>query len=269
MKNISWFYPENTKEAVELLQSQDVLLHGGGTHLSGKKLSGYHKLVALHKLPLSYIIQEKGFIRIGSMTDYHTIAEKLKQLSPGHILSKSLSRAATTPIRNRITIGGSLYLAPNWSDLTGPLLALDAEVELEGPTAGVYSVEDYLVNRELKEKTLITEIIIPDMSRESWYYRETRTENDQPAFTISILVQKEKALINDVAIAITGHTGRFMRAGTIEDRLRNRPLGQIDLEGIANSLDIKFAAPHHGSSGYLQHTLAVQLERGLTELLKL
>lgn len=268
MKNITWFYPENSKDAVERIKTQEALPHGGGTHLTGKRLHGNFKLLDLGKLDLCFVKKEDDRVRIGSMTDYHTVASEMNKLRPGHILFKSLGHAATTPLRNQITIGGSLYLAPNWSDLTGPLLALNAEVKLEGKASGIYPVKEYLENKALRKQSLITEISIPEIPWESWYYREARVKNDQPAFTISILIQKEKEWVKDLAIVITGHTGRFMRANSIEEYLRNKPLDQLKLEGIGNELEVKFATPHHGSSEYLQHTLAVQLERGLTELLK-
>ena len=57
------------------------------------------------------------------------------------MLAASLSQAASTPLRNRITLGGSLKDFPLWSNLYAPLIAIDAKVEIKGNKSGIYSVE--------------------------------------------------------------------------------------------------------------------------------
>lgn len=268
MKNIKWEYPEQIEEVLDLIKDDKVILHGGGTHLTGKKLKDGNRIVFLDKLPLNDVKRKEGSIKIGSLTDYNSIAERLEEIDPGHILAKSLGQVATIPIRNRITIGGSLCLAPNWSDLIGPLIALEAKVKLEGATSGVFQVKDYLTQKELKSKTLITEVIIPDVSWASWYYREGVTKNDHPGFTITILAKREKNTIEDIAIVLTGHTDRFMRLSKIEDQLKGNNTDQLDLRNIAKGLDIKFVSAKGMSSDYVKHLAETQIERGLIELLK-
>lgn len=268
MTEITWLHPENIEEISSLLKEDDVTLHGGGTHLSGKRLKGTYKFISLDKLPLRYIKQENGFIRIGSLMDYNTIARELQKLEPGHILSKSLSRAATNPLRNRITVGGSLRLAPNWSDLTGPLLALDARVSITGEVTEEVPVRKYLESKSLKKGTLITEISIPDMQWESLYYREGITKNDHPAFTLTILARRDGKILNDIAIGITGHTKRFMRVTALEAHLKGREFSQLDLGDICRGLELNFTPAKGMSSEYINHLMETQLERGLYNLLK-
>ena len=268
MENYTWYYPKHIDEALELIKAEQAIPHGGGTNLTGKKLKHEKGFLSLDRLPLHYVKKEENKIKIGATTDYASIAQKLSEMSPGHILSKSLSRAATTPLRNRITIGGGLRLAPNWSDLIGPLTALEAEVKIEGATEGVYPVGDYLNKRELKSKTLITEIILPDEEWDSWYYREGVTQNDHPVFTITILAKHDGSSLEDIRIVITGHTKRFKRITAVEEALKGQSISQSELDGIAKGLDLKFASAKGMSSEYIKHLAQTQLERGLTELLK-
>ena len=268
MKNINWHYPDSIEKALDLMRNNQAVPHGGGTHLTGKRLKNENGFVSLEKLALNYVRKEDNTIKIGSLTDYNTVTERLTELAPGHILTKSIGKAATSPLRNRITIGGSLRLAPNWSDLTGPLVALDAQVRLEGEPSETFPVTDYLGKKELKSNTLITEVILPDTQWESWYYREGITENDHPAFTITILAKLGGSSLEDLRIVITGHTKRFTRATAIEGQLKGKELNQSELDGIAKGLDLKFASAKGMSSEYIRHLAETQLERGLTELLK-
>jgi len=268
MENYNWFYPENITDALELIKTGQAIPHGGGTNLTGKKLKNEQGFLSLDRLSLHYVKKEEGKIKIGAATDYASIAQKVSELSPGHILSKSLSRAATTPLRNRITIGGGLRLAPNWSDLTGPLVALGAQVKLEGDTSGTFPVTDYLTKKELKSNTLTTEVILPAGSWESRYYREGITENVHPAFTITILAKHDGSSLEDIRIVVTGHTKRFKRITKIEEALKNKDISQIELDGMSTGLELKFASAKGMSSDYIKHLAETQLERGLTELLK-
>lgn len=268
MKNFTWHFPEKMDEAVALVTSGRVKLHAGGTHLAGKSFKPGDEVVALDKLPLKYVKKEGQAIKIGSMTDYATVVQKLEALAPGHLLARALGRSATLPLRNRITIGGSLNLAPNWSDLTGPLLALDAQVALEGDIRGTFPVADYLSDNVLRKNSLIVEIILPVKSCNSWYYRETTIESDYPAFTLSVCANLDGSVVKDIAIAITGHTKRFMRAYSIEQQLKNQDVASLNIrEGIGNP-DLRFASSGKFSSDYLKHCAITQLERGLKQLLK-
>jgi|AntRauTorckE6833_2_1112554.scaffolds.fasta_scaffold00390_1 CO/xanthine dehydrogenase FAD-binding subunit len=268
MGNICWHYPEQIKKALGLIENHRAVPHGGGTHLTGKRLMNESSFVSLDRLSLHYVTTDQGSISIGAATDYNSIAQQLKTTIPGHILIKSLGQAATTPLRNRITIGGSLALAPNWSDLTGPLVALEALVKLQGTSSGTYPVMEYLTSKTLQSKTLITEIELPKSHWESWYYREGITKNDHPVFTLTILAKRTAHSVEDVRIAITGHTHRFMRATEIENQLKGKALNQIQTAGIASKLALKFAPAKGMSSGYIRHLAETYLERGLTELLK-
>ena len=268
MKNINWHYPDRIDKALDLMRKDQAVPHGGGTHLTGKRLKNESGFVSLDKLDLKYVRKEGNTIKIGSLTDYNTVAEHLKKMDPGHILTKSVGKAATSPLRNRITIGGSLRLAPNWSDLTGPLVALGAQVKLEGDTSGTFPVTDYLTKKELKSNTLTTEVILPAGSWESRYYREGITENDHPAFTITILAKHDGSSLEDIRIVVTGHTKRFKRITKIEEALKNKDISQIELDGMSTGLELKFASAKGMSSDYIKHLAETQLERGLTELLK-
>ena len=88
-------------------------------------------------------------VELGACTTFADAAAYLESLDGECILAKALGSAASTPLRNRITMGGSTALFPVWSDLVGPLIALGAEVELTGTNPGLFPVARYVDEKEL------------------------------------------------------------------------------------------------------------------------
>jgi CO/xanthine dehydrogenase FAD-binding subunit len=167
-----------------------------------------------------------------------------------------------------ITLGGSVSAAPIWSDLIGPLLALNAEVKLIGKTEGIYPVEKYLTDRQMKNGTMVIEIIIPDEKFESHHFRATRTHFDYSAFNITLLAKKSGGIIEDIRIVIVGNSDKFRRLTEIENELKGKKSTELDLSKIAQSLDLRFPPKKIGSAEYVLHLAKVELERGLISLLK-
>ena len=96
----------------------------------------FRGLVDVGKLGLDYVRIQAGTVRLGAGTTYAGAVRGLAAFDTCHPLVQALGSAATTPLRNRITVGGSVASFPYWSDLMGPLLALEAEVELTGGGRG-------------------------------------------------------------------------------------------------------------------------------------
>jgi len=71
---------------------------------------------------------------------------------------KSLQNSADTPLRNRITIGGSIAFAPPWSDIIGALIVLDTKIILYRKNEGVSQLKNNLKNNKLKQDSLIAGI---------------------------------------------------------------------------------------------------------------
>lgn len=246
-----------------MLKKHKVFLHGGGTHLTGNRLNNYAQLISLDKLGLDFIKKENGFFHLGAQATYQRVVDELINYDSEHILVKALSKAATYPLRNRITLGGSLFLSPGWSDLIGPLAALNAQVQLFGENQGTYPVSDYIQKKELKKNSIITKIAFPDKPYKSRYYRETITENDHPSFTLTILKVE-----SDIRIVITGHTGRIYRAVSVEEEIRQNNFQPIDREKINFQKDIHFAPVKGMTPGYIRHLAETAIFRETNEILK-
>ena len=139
---MEWIYAESIEESLKYIE-MGYTIHSGGTGIlmTRKKHRGF---VYPMKVPEMKLMDCRERIELGGMLSFNEVINFLSDCSPDHILVSSLSRAATTPLRNRITIGGSLAFAPVWSDLIGPLVCIDAKVRIEGKNKGIYSVEEFL-----------------------------------------------------------------------------------------------------------------------------
>jgi hypothetical protein len=141
--------------------------------------------------------------------------------------------------------------------LLGPLLALDTDVTFYQGGFKTTKLEDYLNDRLLRENSIIKEISFSTVVDKYFYYRETRTQVDYPAFTISILKSGEKVLMS-----LTGNKNRFERLYNLEACINNGG----NIVDCLNNLDILFANKPHGSADYLKHVATVELERGLRSI---
>jgi len=191
MNNINWYYPNSPAEASTLMLRGKTILHAGSTGLRGRDIPSGTSLLDLSKAGLSNCTIKPAAITLGAMCTYADVVKALQEKIPDHILVKSLKPAANTPLRNRITVGGSVAFFPPWSDLMGPLLALDATVVLAGKNEGEYPIAAFIEKKELREQSLITSIKIPAGEWLAAHHREIRSVSDMPAFTITLLLQKE------------------------------------------------------------------------------
>ena len=211
MKNIKWFFPKTLRDAEKLLHN-GYRPHAGGTFLvkTGLSISGLFDLTLINEF---HVMEDSvKNISIGSAVTYAEAASYIETLSPGNIFTDSLDSAAATPLRNRITLGGSIFSSPKWSDLIGPLIACDVGIELTGEKSPV-EIIDYLDDSNLRKSSLIKNILIPKSNINGGYYRFTLTGFDYPFFTISVSERTGGKYI----LCLTGLPSGFVKyEGTID-----------------------------------------------------
>ena len=264
MRDITWYYPETLDETRELLAHEGTIPHGGGTGILRMSMRSIRGLIDLSGLGFDYYKKNGKYVHIGAACTFGSVAEYASRDS---ILHKALSRSASTPLRNRITVGGSVSLFPMWSDVMGPLIALDAEVSLIGKYEGRFSVEEYAKKSELRKGTLITDIVLQDEGWESFYHRETRTGFDYPAFTVTVLLKKKGTVIRDMRIVLVGCRGKFRRFTDIERYVRGMDFSSVDTAALSREINVEFNGKKFMSGEYLKHIAVVQIERGIAKVL--
>jgi CO/xanthine dehydrogenase FAD-binding subunit len=265
---IQWYFPNELDEVPEILAREAVIPHSGGTGILWGGMTRIRGLMDLSRLELKFCRSRDGTIELGAALSYSETAAALAE--SGHLLARSLSAAATEPLRNRISLGGGISMFPYWSDLLGPLLALEAEISLAGAKSGTWALEEYLQNRDLRQNTLITSIRLPDQPWRGAYYRHTRTTTDRPAFSITVLLRRSSRRIEEIRVLVVGCSGRYRRLTGVEKVLEGsevRSDGSELLEEAAARLDIDFPARMGFSAGYLKACAPIELKRTIASAL--
>jgi len=192
-----WFRPGSVDEVLEIIQNGKGIPYAGGTGLLKGQVTG---LIDLRRLNLNYIRETEAGTAIGANTKFNDIAHF--QWSDGRrILAQALGRAASNPLRNLITLGGSLAFRPVWSNVPTPLLALNAIVKVAGTQVAAYPIADFL---QLKRgsKFLITEVLIPPASGHGVYYRFARIRFDYSALDLAVYLETDSGVINLARLAV-------------------------------------------------------------------
>ncbi|MGA7161582.1 MAG: FAD binding domain-containing protein [Bacteroidota bacterium] len=265
---IQWYFPSSIKEATKLIQKNGVILHGGGTKILEPQPQGNIKgLVDTGGLGLNYIKAVGKTIHIGSGATFADVAQFCRGKKMLMMLGNSLGSAASTPLRNRITIGGSLKDFPMWSNLYAPLLALDAIIEIVGERAGVFSLEHYASSPLIKSKHLIKEIRVTEKKHlrcGAKAFHVVRFE--YPIFHIAAAVAMRRDIVEDARFFITGVKKKFVRLESAENVLLGKSITDDTIVTAAKEIYLTFAPDYKFSSEYKERVARIYFKDLLREI---
>jgi len=183
------------------------------------------------------------------------------------MLAQALSEAASTPLRNRITIGGSLKDFPIWSSLYAPLLALNAQIEISGKHDNIISLEEYLDTGVIKTKHLIKRIIVEDDPHIiGGVKRFVLIRFEYPLFTVAVALRAKRKIISEARIFIIGVKGRYKRGKRAEHFLIGKEFNDDTIEQTEKHFAPKFVSDYKYSAGYKEHIAKVYFTDLLQEL---
>ncbi len=258
---MEWYFPETLEDAVGLLQKPAVAPHGGGTGIIRGRLDRYRGLISLDKLGLNYIRQEGDMVEIGATATYSDIIDGL----PNCILARSLSLAASTPLRNRITLGGSVAYFPIWSDLMGPLMALNATVQLVGENEGEFPIAEFARNRTLKRHSLVKSVTFRRFTGYTYYHRVARTHFDYGSLNISLLFRAEDGVVSEFRLVLVGSKEKFRIFDELAEHVVGKEVGAIKPRELVKSIEdgVQFHDTRIGSGEYTRAVALVEMERAI------
>lgn len=268
MKELNWNYPKSLADAEKLVRQENVLPHGGGTGLLLRNLTGVDGLIELSQLALRSVNVTENEVEIGSMCTYADVISELKKTDPEHILVQCLRHSANTPLRNRITIGGSIAMFPPWSDLMGALIALDAKVTLIGENSGDFPVVEYVKNKNLRSGSLITAVKFQNSPWRSAHYREIRTKSDMPIFNLTVLLRVATERVTESRIIVVGTVSKFARLNAVEDYLKDRKSEEIKSAEIEKLVNLKFAGSRIDDPEYVNIKAGIELGRMIQKMVR-
>ncbi|MFH1214550.1 MAG: FAD binding domain-containing protein [Candidatus Neomarinimicrobiota bacterium] len=256
-----WYRPGSVDEVLNIIRSDQGIPYAGGTGLKNSPVAG---LIDLRRLNLNYINENSSGKMIGACTHFNEIANYTWPDSR-RILGQAAGQAASNPLRNLITIGGSLAFRPVWSNVPTPLLALNASVKAVGAQADEYSITDFLQLKR-SSKFFITEIDIPPAPGFGVYHRFARTRFDYSALDLAVYIEVQSGAIVLCRIAIGNAIPVAIRLINVENRLTGLSINDSQIPAIINAVEIKPGHNPNFSREFLLNMLRTELLRAFTKI---
>ena len=267
---IEWYFPTQVKDAVKLIRQSGVILHGGGTKiLEPQPRSSIKGLVDVGNLGLNYITVTGSTVHIGAGASFADVVQFSRKKKRIAVIGESLSHAASTPLRNRITIGGSIKDFPLWSNLYAPLLALDAHVEIAGEKSGIFPLEQYADTSLIGSKHLVKEVRVVEKENIRCAVKTFHTVRfEYPLFNIAAAFTINKNVVRSARIFITGVKKKFARLDAAEKVFHDRVITDESIEEAVDATSLTFVPDFKFSAAYKERVAKVYLKDLFIELLE-
>lgn len=250
-----------------------------------KLLAGGHSLLPLMKLRLAApevivdlgrvegmrgVREDGDHLAIGAMTTHHeVITDPLVQQHCGALATVERT-VGDAQVRHRGTIGGAAAHGDAAGDLPALLLAIDAEVVVQGPSgrrtiAASDLFVDYL-ETSIAEDEVLVEVRVPKLDGSwGWHYEKfSRVAQAWAIVGSCALVKRSNGSIEEARVGLTHMGTTPVRASATESALSGASLDAIGdaaqhaAEGTSPPGDL------NASPEYRQHLARVLTQRALT-----
>jgi carbon-monoxide dehydrogenase medium subunit len=265
-------------EAIALMQQygDDAKLLAGGHSLIPTmklRLAQPAHIVDLNKISgLSYIREEDGAVAVGALTRYTAIeySDVLKQHFA--LLPEGTAMIGDPQVRNRGTIGGSIAHSDPAADMPGIVLALKADILVQGPN-GVRTItaDDFFIGMfetALQPDELVTEIrfAIPPARTGSAYMKlANKASHYAVAGCAAVITLDGDGTCTAASVVITGAAVKPSRASGVESVLVGKKLDEATVAGAAAHAaeGLEFVEDIHGSKAYRAQMAVVMARRAI------
>jgi len=226
-------------------------------------------LVDLGRLDsLRYVRDAGEQVAIGALTRHHDLNHNPLLHKHCPLVSHAAGLIGDPQVRHRGTIGGSIAHGDPASDLPAVLVALDAELLLQGPngerTLPAGEFFRGVFETALGPQDVLTEIRVPKLGPSGWsYLKFTRRAQDWATVGVAAVVRRSNGTIEDTAIALTNMGPTPVRARTAEEALRSADDVGAAAEAVAAESDPP--SDTSGSADYRRHLATVLARRALEE----
>jgi carbon-monoxide dehydrogenase medium subunit len=265
---------ESADHAVQLLgqHGEDAKLIAGGHSLlplMKLRLANPSVLVDIGRLhDLSYVRDDGDHLAIGALTTHEDVHfnDLLNQHCP--LLAQTAGEVGDPQVRHRGTIGGSVAHADPASDIPTVLLALDAEMVVQGPggerRVPASSFWRSIFESDLGVQDLLTEIRVPKVSGAGWSYQKFHPRaQDWAIVGVAALVDEGNGRPARTAVALTNMGEVPLRARSVEQALS----GGSDPAAAAEQVLDGTSPPNDAlaSAEYRSHLAKVLTRRAIEE----
>jgi carbon-monoxide dehydrogenase medium subunit len=282
MNDFEYLEPGTIADACAVLAThgEDARAMGGGTALllamRQRMLSPTH-LVSLQRVQGLRGVQvaPDGTLAIGAATRHAELAAAPAVRAGWPMLATMAANLANPQVRNQGTIGGNLCYADPSTDPPACLLALDAQVLLQGPQGQrVLPLSAFLVDfftTALASDELLVEIRVPPLpsGMRGHYMRHLRTPAaHRPLVTLAVLLQWQGSTCSAARIALGAAIPVARRMPSAEALLAGRTPDAALVAQVADHIatGIDPLSDQRGSADYRRDIVRVLAHRTLAQL---
>ena len=253
----------------------------GGT---GKLIAGGHSLVPLMKLRLNEpttlidiarisalvgIRELDGLIEIGAGTVHHDVATSALLGAQCPVVSDTAATIGDPQVRNRGTIGGSLAHADPAADYPAMLLAVDAQIHLQGAGGPrVVAAEDFfqdLFTVDLGPAEIITAVRFAPV-RAAAYAKLYQRASRFAIVGVAAALEVTDGVIGAARVGLTGALSSAVRLSGVETALVGQPATAETVATAATGAGAALSdvsADLHASEAYRRAMVSVFTKRAL------
>jgi aerobic carbon-monoxide dehydrogenase medium subunit len=181
---------------------------------------------------LTGIREQGGKLEIGACTTHHDIASSslLSQQAP--VLAEAAAAIGDPQVRHRGTLGGSLAHADPSADYPAAILALDAEIHVQGPRGArrIAAVDFFrdLFTVDLQPDELIVSVSFAPAPVSS--YAKLRQRASHFAIVgVAAALDVRDGVVQGARVGLTGATSHAVRLTSVEQALAGKPASEQSL----------------------------------------
>lgn len=270
MRNFRQFIKAQTEEeALSLKKAVGAkgLYIAGGTGVVPFTGRGVEVLIDLTHLGLDGISFDKGSVTIGATTKLaDLISPEVRSAAPA--LYDAVRKCATPLIRNAATIGGSLAGIFLPSDPAVALLALGADLHLEGDQKRTVAIEALLASGWLDGYEIIRRVAVhrPGPGVGTCFTKFGRSDIDIALVNTAALVRMDKAgSLMDLRIAVGQTSSMPVFFGEMAKQAKGKRLSSklVDMLAVAASEQVKLRSDYRASGDYRKHLIKTLVARSI------
>ncbi len=270
----SYFQPASVPEALALLAEHgpELLVIAGGTvamPLVNEGISLPTLVMGLRRAGLDRVELVGDRLRLGATATLTALTAQTHL----PVLAEAARRTGSWALRNMGTVGGNLFTPPPGGDVATALLALDAEVEVEGPGGTrVLPLERLwtgFLTTALAPDELVVRLRVPvSRDRASFLKFGRRAANTPAVVTVAVRAAMDGDRVSEARVALGAVGPHPLRARRAEAVLVGRRLGpEVVAEAAAAAADE--AQPFSdsvASAWYRRRMAGVMVGRALSRL---
>jgi carbon-monoxide dehydrogenase medium subunit len=226
--------PATVADALAALRSdsEEIKVLAGGQSLIPVlklRLAAPTLVVDLGRIPgLSGVTDDGDAIVIGAMTTHAEVATNALVAAHAGLLAKASQTVADPQVRHRGTLGGALVHADPAGDLPAPILALDAELVIEGAggerTVSAADFFEDLFATAVGDDEILTKIRIPKHTGWGSHYEKfTRVAQQWSIVGVAVTVTTDGGTITEAKLGLTNMGSTAIRASAVEAALVGQP----------------------------------------------